>query len=50
MLAAGAFDKPQPERMLIPFLKTFWGETYPATEGLKDGLYRPHIRRTVRAR
>jgi integrase len=30
MLAAGAFDKPQPERMLIPFLKTFWGETYPA--------------------
>jgi hypothetical protein len=30
MLAAGAFDKPHPERMLIPFLKTFWGEAYPA--------------------
>ncbi|MDR0584730.1 MAG: hypothetical protein LBG57_10345 [Treponema sp.] len=30
MLAAGAFDRPKPERMLIPFLKTFWGETYPA--------------------
>jgi integrase len=30
MLASGAFEKPQPERMLIPFLETFWGETYPA--------------------
>jgi integrase len=30
MLAGGAFEKPAPERLLIPYLKNFWGETYPA--------------------
>lgn len=29
LLKAGAFDKPQPDRLLIPFLKEFWSIDYP---------------------